>query len=406
MELGDVRMPGGGRGSMGAATVAEGGLSTRPRPVPFSEFILKVHSRCNLACDYCYMYELADRSALADPLLMAPDVFDHACQRIREHVHAHRQTAVRIVLHGGEPLLVGAPNLVRMASQLREAIAPSQAQITVQTNGTLLTRHALTVLADAQVRIGVSLDGDRTANDRHRRYASGRSSYDEVDRALRLLAERPDAYAGVLCVVDLVADPRQTYEALLSYRPPMVDFLLPHANWEAPPPRRGADPSPYGTWLAAAFDAWYDTSPRLTRVRLFEELINLLFGGRSRTESLGLSPVAAVVINTDGAYEQVDTLRSTYPGAVGTDLTVFTDTFDDVLHHPAVVARQMGVDALAATCRTCPVHRVCGAGNYPHRYRAGSFTNPSVYCPDLLHLIAHVERRLRADLAAMPRGRS
>ena len=90
----------------------------------------------------------------------------------------------------------------------------------------------------------MSLDGDRTSNDRHRRYAcAGRSSYDEVDRALRLLAERPDSYAGVLCVVDLAADPRQTYETLVSYRPPMVDFLLPHANWEAPP-RRGDGPSP------------------------------------------------------------------------------------------------------------------------------------------------------------------
>ncbi|WP_406082487.1 FxsB family radical SAM/SPASM domain protein [Micromonospora zamorensis] len=389
----------------GTVTVAEGGVAARPRPVPFSEFILKVHSRCNLACDYCYMYELADRSALSDPLLMAPAIFDHACQRIREHVRAHDQTDVRIVLHGGEPLLVGAPNLARMADRLREAVAPSQAHISVQTNGTLLTPRALSLLADARVRVGVSLDGDRTSNDRHRRYASGRSSYDEVDRALRLLAERPDSYAGVLCVVDLAADPRQTYETLVSYRPPMVDFLLPHANWEAPP-RRGDGPSPYGTWLAAAFDAWYDTSPRLTRVRLFEELINLLFGGRSRTESLGLSPVAAVVINTDGAYEQVDTLRSTYPGAVGTDLTVFTDSLDDVLRHPAVVARQVGVEALAASCRACPVHRVCGAGNYPHRYREGSFTNPSVYCPDLLLLIAHVERRLRADLAAMPRERS
>ncbi|MEU8331407.1 FxsB family cyclophane-forming radical SAM/SPASM peptide maturase [Micromonospora sp. NPDC048839] len=389
----------------GAVRVAEGGVAARPRPVPFSEFILKVHSRCNLACDYCYMYELADRSALADPLLMAPAIFDHTCQRIGEHVRAHDQADVRIVLHGGEPLLVGAPNLVRMADRLREAVAPSQAQVSVQTNGTLLTPRALSLLADARVRVGVSLDGDRTSNDRHRRYASGRSSYEEVDSALRLLAERPDSYAGVLCVVDLAADPRQTYETLVSYRPPMVDFLLPHANWEAPP-RRGEGPSPYGTWLAAAFDAWYDTSPRLTRVRLFEELINLLFGGRSRTESLGLSPVAAVVINTDGAYEQVDTLRSTYPGAVGTDLTVFTDSLDDVLRHPAVVARQLGVEALAVSCRACPVHRVCGAGNYAHRYREGSFTNPSVYCPDLLLLIAHVERRLRADLSALPRERS
>ena len=31
-------------------------------PTPFREFVLKIHSRCTLACDYCYMYELADKT--------------------------------------------------------------------------------------------------------------------------------------------------------------------------------------------------------------------------------------------------------------------------------------------------------------------------------------------------------
>ncbi|WP_249412366.1 FxsB family cyclophane-forming radical SAM/SPASM peptide maturase [Micromonospora endophytica] len=372
--------------------------------MPFSEFILKVHSRCNLACDYCYMYELADRRARTDPPLMSPEVFDHTCRRLAEHVHTHGLAAARIVLHGGEPLLAGAPALARMAERLRAAVSPASARISVQTNGTLLDERALAVLAEAGVLVGVSLDGDRRSNDRHRRYASGRGSFDAVERALRLLAGRPEAYAGILCVVDLDADPRGTYQALLAHRPPMVDFLLPHANWETPPRRVGPAEGGYGRWLADAFDAWYDAPVRLTRVRLFEELLNLLLGGQSRTESVGLSPVAAVVVNTDGGYEQVDTLRSSYPGAVDTALTVFDDTFDDVLRHPAVAIRQAGVAALAAECRRCPVHQVCGGGNYPHRYRAGSFTNPSVYCADLRLLIAHVSSRLRADLAGLRGG--
>ncbi|MBY8872269.1 FxsB family radical SAM/SPASM domain protein [Micromonospora sp. PLK6-60] len=382
-------------------------MADRPapaRPVPFSEFILKVHSRCNLACDYCYMYELADRSARTDPPRMSPEVFARTCWRIGEHVRTHGLDAARVVLHGGEPLLVGAPALARMADRLRAAVRPATARITVQTNGTRLDEPALSALVGAGVRIGVSLDGDRTANDRHRRYASGRGSFDQVDAALRRLADRPEAYAGILCVVDLAADPLDTYAALLAYRPPVVDFLLPHANWESPPARPDGDDTGYGRWLARVFDAWYDAPVRRTRVRLFEELINLLLGGASRTESLGLSPVAAVVVNTDGGYEQVDTLRSSYPGAVDTDLTVFAHSFDEVLRHPAVAARQAGVSALAAGCRACPVHRVCGGGNYPHRYRAGSFTNPSVYCHDLRLLIDHVAGRLRADLVGL-RGR-
>jgi len=31
-------------------------------PLPFCEFTLKLHGRCNLACDYCYMYEMVDQS--------------------------------------------------------------------------------------------------------------------------------------------------------------------------------------------------------------------------------------------------------------------------------------------------------------------------------------------------------
>lgn len=388
-----MTVPGDGRGQAVAHRPAPA------RPVPFSEFILKVHSRCNLSCDYCYMYELADRSARTDPPLMSPDIFDHVCRRLAEHVHGHDLAAVRIVLHGGEPLLAGAPALARMAKRLRAAVSPTAARISVQTNGTLLTERALTVLAEAGVLIGVSLDGDRSTNDRHRKYASGRGSFDAVDRALRLLAGRPEAYAGILCVVDVDADPRRTYQALLAHRPPIVDFLLPHANWDTPPRRGG-----YGRWLSDAFDAWYDAPVRATRVRLFEEVLNLLLGGQSRTESVGLSPVAAVVVNTDGGYEQVDTLRSSYPGAVDTDLTVFAHSFDDVLRHPAVAVRQAGVAALAPSCRACPVHRVCGGGNYPHRYRAGSFRNPSVYCPDLRLLIEHVAGRLRADLVGLRSG--
>ena len=39
----------------GEATMADGW-----RPVPLYEFIIKIHGRCDLACDYCYMFEMAD----------------------------------------------------------------------------------------------------------------------------------------------------------------------------------------------------------------------------------------------------------------------------------------------------------------------------------------------------------
>jgi uncharacterized protein len=184
-----------------------------------------------------------------------------------------------------------------------------------------------------------------------------------------------------------------------------VDARIPrwrHGSWSAPPPRRGPDPAatPYADWLSKIFDRWYSAPHRETGIRFFEEIINLLLGGRSHVESIGLTPVNLIVVEADGTLEQVDSLKAAFDGAPATGLNVFGHSFDAALEHPAVAARQLGLDGLCTTCRQCPVRDVCGGGLYPHRYRAGAgFLNPSVYCPDLMRLITHIRTRLAADVA-------
>jgi uncharacterized protein len=272
----------------------------------------------------------------------------------------------------------------------------------MQTNGVLLDEATLRLLTDDGVRIGVSVDGPAASHDRHRRFPNGAGSHDAVVRALELLntSQFRPAYSGLLCTVDVDSDPLLTYEQLLRHEPPSIDFLLPHANWSAPPHRPDGRPASHGDWLVAVFDRWYGAPSRETRIRLFEEIMSLVLGGRSRSEQVGLSPVAAVVVESDGAIEQVDSLKSAYHGACETGRTVFADPFDAVLEHPGVVARQIGLEALSAGCLSCPIHRVCGAGHYAHRYRPGEgFRNATVYCADMRVLIGHIQRRMAADLA-------
>jgi uncharacterized protein len=330
---------------------------------------------------------------------MADRTFHRVAERIGEHATAHGLSRIRAVLHGGEPLLVGGDGLASMAAQLRAVVPEVEVEVTVQTNAVRLTPRDLDLFAAQAIMVGVSLDGDRRANDRHRRRANGRSTFDAVHRALELLRRRPEVFAGILCVVDLANDPVAVYQALVQYAPPRVDFLLPHANWSAPPPGGSEEPR-YGAWLAAAFDRWYGARARETGVRLFDELIHLVLGGQSRTEAIGLTPAAVIVFNVDGSYEDIDTLRSAYLGAVDTGLNAFEHPLDEAMRHPAVLASRQGLAGLAEECRRCPVHRICGGGYYPHRYRAGTgFRNPSVYSRDLRYLIEHVAGRLRADLA-------
>ena len=369
------------------------------RPTPIHEVIVKVHQRCNLACSYCYVYEHADQSWRDKPAVMPAEVFDAVARRLGAHARDHGLRQVRMVLHGGEPMLLGAAALGRLAEQVRAAAPPDcEVRVGMQTNGVLLTEQALRELRRHDITVAVSVDGVAADHDRFRVTRRGRGTFDAVSRSLDLLGRqefRP-GYGGLLCTVAPDTDPVACYRALRAFDPPAIDFLLPHANWGVPPQQGG-----HGRWLTAAFDAWYD-DPDPVPVRLFESVVDLLLGGASRSEQIGLSPAALLVVESDGAIEQIDALKSAYPGACATGLNVSRDAFDAALAHPGVVARQIGAAALGPECSACPVRQICGGGHYAHRYRPGAgFRNPSVYCADLRMFIDHARDRVVADTRAL-----
>ncbi|CAM5623780.1 hypothetical protein SMICM304S_01145 [Streptomyces microflavus] len=371
--------------------------------VPFREIVLKVHSRCDLACDHCYVYEHADQSWRTRPKAISDHVISRTAQRLAEHARTHALPSVSVILHGGEPLLAGPVRLRRVCEEFSSALAGiAELDLRIHTNGLQLSPRYLDLFDEFDVKVGISLDGDRTANDRHRRYADGRSSHPLVLKAVELLRQERYRHLdlGLLCTIDIANDPVAVLDALTELDPPLIDFLLPHATWDEPPPRPDGSPTAYAERLLTIFDRWQEQG-RPVPVRLFSSVLSTLGGGPSLTESLGLAPTDLVVVETDGQLEQVDSLKSAYEGAAATGFDVFTHSFDEVAAHPGVRARQLGLAGVSETCRRCPVVRSCGGGLYTHRYRSpGGFDNPSVYCADLAALIRGIEERTAAATEA------
>ena len=409
MALGAEKIPETARQEWPATLDVDQWLASGGRPVPFQQFLVKLHGRCNLACSYCYVYEMADQTWRSRPHRMTPGLVSVLASRIADHARAHNLDNVRVIFHGGEPLLAGSEPVVDSLRKIRSAVdARVRVDSWLQTNGTLLTEKILDALDPLNVRIGLSVDGDAVDHDSSRQYINGRGSHGDTVRALQLLMQRPHLYSGLLCVVDLRADPLRTYEALLSYQPPVIDFLLPHGNWSSAPPSRSDSAStPYADWLIKIFDCWYGSPTQATGIRLFQEIIHLLLGGASASEAVGITPTSLIVIETDGSIEQSDALKSSYHGAASTGLHIIRDPFDSALLHPAIVARQLGLGGLSDECLACEIKRVCGGGLYAHRYKKGNgFRNRSVYCQDLYVLIKHIHARLSRDLLALRCSRS
>jgi uncharacterized protein len=370
-------------------------------PPVISSLLLKVASRCNLACDYCYVYAHADQSWTHQPKFMSDDVIALAVERVREHAQRHKLDRVAIIFHGGEPLLVGAERLASIAMAFREGVPDVRVDFGLQTNGTLLTDNALDVLEAADIGVSLSIDGPRNATDRHRLTTGGRSSFDQtVDAAARLRA-RPHVYAGIIGVIDTANDPAELLDFYASLAPPQADLLLPDANHVRQPPGRDDDPDLYTRWLTGAFDVWFDRHPQLP-MRTFEAILDGIVGLPSHTDALGFGDVSLLTIETDGSYHDLDVLKVTTEGASALGLHLKEASVDEAAATDKIAAHRalLRADGLSEECRSCAEVSICAGGAVPHRYDVDGFAHPSVYCHEMQALISHARRRLCETLTA------
>lgn len=369
--------------------------------VPIHSYILKVASRCNLNCSYCYMYNKGDESYIHQPRGMSDDTVRALLTRARTHCLEQGLDAVIFSFHGGEPLLAGVDFFRRFvaaaAAILGEGITPTYV---LETNGTLLTSEWLDLFRDLNIRFGISLDGPPAIHDRWRVNHAGVGSYRDVRRAIDLvLGDRrcDDLFGGVLSVIDLASDALEIYDHLRQIGVPRCDFLLPDGTRDRPPPgvNLGQSQTPYADWLITIFDRWFESQDTSFSIRLFESIIKLLFDPAGGNDSLGGGSNGLLVIETDGGIEPVDVLKICGPSFTKTGLNVARNEISDVYSVDLVNLYLRGGGVACRTCQSCAVFPVCGAGYLPHRYASrNGFDNPSVYCYDLMKLITHIRDRV------------
>jgi uncharacterized protein len=359
---------------------------------PIHTFLVKVASLCNLNCSYCYVYRSPDESWKSKPKFLEESIALRIAARIQEHVDTHDLEDVTIVFHGGEPLLLGLSALRRLVE-----VFSAQIKCTIhwgmQTNGTLLDDDLIQFFVDSGFRIGLSLDGPRARNDRHRVYHSGRGAYDDTAQAICRLTSHEsskDVFGGVLVVINLDTEPAEILATLADLHIHSANLILPDGHHDALPPGWFPDGSSYGAWLCAFFDLWYKSYPSI-ELPYFEQIITMMLGGISTAEEIGALSVDLIVVDTNGDIEAVDTLKIVGRAATSLSMNVTSHSFDEALQEPAIYSRLSGFSALCSTCRHCEYVCNCGGGYLPHRFGAGNgFLNPSIYCADLKRLFSHI----------------
>ena len=337
--------------------------------------LIKVASRCNINCKYCYVYHLGDVNWSRIDKLISPETMKNIVSTLK-CLADNQKREFSTVLHGGEPLMLGASGLRQFLALLRTNL-PDSYPISIQTNGILITREIIDVCSEYRASLAVSIDGPARLNDRTRLDHKNRSTFDRVITGIAQLEAHPDTdflYAGLLAVVDPTIDPTEIYGFFKDLNPPSVDFLYKDGNHSClPPGKTSIDSTEYGLWMVQLLDV-YLNDPVPIPIRVFDDMLKLLIGGGATKEGIGLSDFGILIFDTDGSITKNDTLKSAYEGAdrFATNRKVGGTKILDLLGSEEYRQYHNLQKPTSSACVRCPELEVCGGGMTVHRWNDGS----------------------------------
>lgn len=164
---------------------------------PMIEVIVKVAERCNLVCSYCYYFFAGDLTYKTRPGRMSRQVIDGLAKFLAEGATTTGIPSIKLVFHGGEPLLLRKADFEYACEAFRREVSPvTRLSLTVQTNGVLIDDEWVEIFRRHGVSVGISLDGNQDVNDRYRVDRLGRGTHSRVVEGFRQFRQRHGRNSG------------------------------------------------------------------------------------------------------------------------------------------------------------------------------------------------------------------
>ena len=359
----------------------------------FTFVLVKLASRCNIACTYCYWFRDAD--VYKKPAVLTDEVEDAFCQRLEEHITQHGLQSFMLVFHGGEPLLFPKRRFVALQEKLNgiEERTGCLIERGVCTNAILIDKEWAEIFVEYEIGISVSVDGPPDIHDANRIDFKGKGTHADTIRGIEHL-RAAGIEPGLISVCNPATDP----ERIIAY---VVDELGISQFDILPPDATHLDnPPEIGSYFTKLFDVWFDRyAERGVRIGTLDAMIQGLVGQAAVSETIGLGPTEVVTLMTDGSLEPLDVLRIVGDGSTRTDSSVLANALQAVQQDPRWRAAYDASTRLCDTCKACEFMDACGGGHLAQRWSTDrGFDNPSVYCDSWKRIFSHIWDRIAPTL--------
>lgn len=166
-------------------------LKNKTTDTQFQGLYLITTTSCNLDCDYCF-YRCSISESLKHKEMMPFSVAKKAVDEFKKIVSNNIKDDEyweQITLYGGEPMC-NKELLRKIIPYIHDTFKEEYTDIVINTNLTLLDDEIIGILKENNVIVEVSIDGEKSIHDKHRKFIDGKGSYDIViNNAKKLISE-------------------------------------------------------------------------------------------------------------------------------------------------------------------------------------------------------------------------
>ncbi|EJM3431910.1 XyeB family radical SAM/SPASM peptide maturase [Salmonella enterica] len=364
------------------------------------EIILKVSERCNINCTYCYVFNLGNELAVNSKPVIATSTIEDLRRFLENAAITHDIDTLVIDFHGGEPLMIGKKKFAAACKIFRAGnYGNAELHLACQSNGILIDDEWIDLFSKYHVGVGVSIDGPKHINDKHRLDRKGRSTYEGTVNGFRLLqsayaAGRLHLEPGILSVANPSVTGAEIYRHFVdTLNCQRFDLLIPdesHASCK--------DPNEIADFYCSAIDEFFaDGNPNID-IRYISTHIHSIIGN-DHAPAIGVnkatSDVFALTVMSDGEIYLDDTLRSTNHELFSPIGNVRSLALSDVMDSWQFKKSSDIENNLPSDCTGCIWKKVCSGGSMIQRFsKEEAFQRKSVYCPSLKKIFSRIAAHL------------
>lgn len=354
--------------------------------------ILKPTLDCNLRCRYCYLSNSSKSHTMFNV-----EFTKSILRQVKENLPKERR--IKILWHGGEPLLWGIDNFKEILPYIDELFKDREYKVSIQTNLTMINDDIINLFINHHVNVGISLDGPKDIHDSQRQTKDGKGTFDNVVKKIELCKSK-GLKLGCISVGTRkhIGRIKELYEFMTKLD---IGFkfnpIFKSGEAQNHIDELGITPAEYASMVIELFDLWfYDNQNRISSSILSDIASSLiskkkcshcLFSYNCQNNIIAISPTGEVV--PCGRFCDEDLIAYSYGN-------LHSESLATILAKIKTTATYKRAEYISnSECRNCHYYGICFGGCMFDGYlKSGDFQSKTFLCGAYKKIFKHITMRL------------